>query len=46
MSELMNFWIFINKTIKVAKFIGKFKVHCSIGTMDENKTIKVAKFIG
>ena len=27
---------FLNKTIKVANFIGKYKVHSSIGTMDEN----------
>ena len=27
---------FLNKTIKVAKFIGKYKVHSSIGTIDEN----------
>ena len=27
---------FLNKTIKVAKFIGKYKVHSSIETMDEN----------
>ena len=26
---------FLNKTIKIAKFIGKFKVHSSIETMDE-----------